>query len=80
MAARLELIEFPLQKDPPTLALTIVVILESLDLDTHHLMRDQRLKPNQFLKVRSFSFLIFICNKQDHSTLFSLLPKHKKAI
>ena len=59
---------------------TIVVIRESLDLDTHHLMRDQRLKPNQFLKVRSFSFLIFICNKQEHSTLFCLLPKHKKAI
>ena len=54
MAARLELIEFPLQKGLPTLALTIVVILESLDLDTHHLMHDLTLKPNQFLKVRSF--------------------------
>ena len=80
MAARLELIEFLLQKDPPTLVLTIVVIRESLDLDTHHLMHGLTPKPNQFLKVRSFFFLIFIRNKQRHSTLFSLLPKHKKAI
>ena len=54
MAARLELIAFPLQKGLPTLALTIVVIRESLDLDTHHLMHGLTLKLNQFLKVRSF--------------------------